>query len=403
MHAPENLVRREMESIRDRIAIIGMGCTKFGEHWEMSAEDMMVEAAYEAYEDAGIEPKDIEAAWLGTLASGWRGCTLAYPLKLEYIPITRVENACATASDAFRNACYAVAAGIHDIVLVVGVEKLKDTGFAGLDMGRIEPVGSLVTPPCPPPAQFALAATRYFYQYELSYEEGKSILAKIAVKNHYNGSLNPKAQFQREITLEQAINAPMVAWPLGLFDCCGVSDGAAAAIITRADLAQKYRDDYILVKGLGLTCGGKQGVLHDYYDFVHFEENVTASKRSYQEAGIKSPREELDLAIVHDCFSITELLIYEDLEFSPRGKAKEDVDADFFTLKGGLPVNTDGGLKCFGHPVGASGLRMIYEVYKQLQGKAGPRQVKDARIGLTHNLGGLPGEFACAVVILGRD
>ena len=391
-----------MESIKDRVAIVGMGCTRFSEHWGMSADDLMVDAAYEAYEDAGIVPEDIQAAWVGSLASGWRGCMLAYPLKLEYIPITRVENACATASDAFRNACYAVAAGIYDLVLVVGVEKLKDSGFAGLDVARIEPVGSLVTPPCPPPVQFALAATRYFYQYELSYEEGKEVLGKIAVKNHHNGSLNPKAQFQREITLEQAMNAPMVAWPLGLFDCCGVSDGAAAAIITRPEFASKYRDDYILVKGLGLACGGKQGVLDDGYDFVHFEENVTASKRAYLEAGIENPREEVDIAIVHDCFSITELLIYEDLGFSPRGKAKVDVDSGFFTLAGGLPVNTDGGLKCFGHPVGASGLRMIYEVYKQLQGKAGPRQLKDIDVGLTHNLGGLPGEFACAVVVLGR-
>ncbi|MDO8473071.1 MAG: acetyl-CoA acetyltransferase, partial [Dehalococcoidia bacterium] len=198
------------------------------------------------------------------------------------------------------------------------------------------------------------------------------------------------------------LKAPMVAWPLGLFDCCGVSDGAAAAIITRADLAKNYRKDYVLVKGLGLTCGAKQGVLQDDYDFVHFEENVTSCRRAYAEAGITNPREEIDLAEVHDCFTITELLVMEDLGFSPRGKGKEDVDSGFFSLSGGLPVNSDGGLKCFGHPIGASGIRMIYEVYKQMQGKAGERQLKDPRIGLTHNLGGLPGEFACAVTILGK-
>jgi len=389
-----------MGSIRDRVAIIGMGCTKFGERWDCDAYDLMVEAAYEAYEDAGVEPKDIQAAWVGTTGSGVRGTFLAYPLKFDYIPITRIENACATATDAFRNAAYAVAAGIYDIALVVGVEKLKDTGYAGLAPYR--PKGSEVEPPVPPPVQFALAATRYFYHYGLTYEEGKRVLAQIAVKNHHNGTLNPKAHFQREITIEQVLNAPMIAWPLGLFDCCGVSDGAAAAIIVRTEDAKKFRDDYILVKGLGLACGGKQGQLHDDYDFVHFEENVRAARMAYEEAKIVSPREEIDLAIVHDCFTITELIIYEDLGFSPRGKAKEDVESGFFTLEGGLPVNTDGGLKCFGHPVGASGLRMIYEVYKQLQGKADKRQVKDAKIGLTHNLGGLPGDFTAAVGIFSR-
>ncbi|MEW6033817.1 MAG: acetyl-CoA acetyltransferase [Chloroflexota bacterium] len=391
-----------MGSIKDKVAIIGMGCVKFGELWNKSVDDLIVEAAYEAYEDAGVEPKDIQAAWVGSMGSGWRGCMLSIPLKLEYIPISRNENACATASDAFRNACYAVAAGVYDLALVMGVEKLKDTGFAGLDVSKVEPTGTNVAPPCPPPVQFALAATRYFHHYGLSFQQGKETLAKIAVKNHYNGARSPKAHFQREITLEQALKAPMVAWPLGLFDCCGVSDGAAAAIITRTELARKYRQDYVTVKGLGLTCGAKQGVLQDDYDFVHFEENVTASKRAYAEAGITDPRNEVDLASVHDCFTITELLIYEDLGFSPRGKAKEDVDSGFFSLQGGLPVNTDGGLKCFGHPVGASGLRMIYEVYKQLQGKAGERQLKDPKVGLTHNLGGLPGEFACAVIVLGK-
>ncbi len=391
-----------MGSIRDKVAIVGMGCVKFGELWDKSPDDLMVDAAYEAYEDAGIEPKDIQAGYVGTMGSGWRGCTLSIPLKLEYIPISRLENACATGSDAFRNACYSVAAGVYEVVLVMGVEKLKDGGIAGLDVSRVEPIGTNVSPPCPPPVQFALAATRYFYRYGLSFEQGKEVLARIAVKNHYNGARSPKAHFQKEISLEQALKAPMVAWPLGLFDCCGVSDGAAAAIITRADLAKNYRKDYVLVKGLGLTCGAKQGVLQDDYDFVHFEENVTSSNRAYAEAGITSPRDDVDLASVHDCFTITELLVMEDLGFSPRGKAKEDVDSGFFGLKGGLPVNTDGGLKCFGHPIGASGIRMIYEVYKQLQGKAGERQVKDARIGLTHNLGGLPGEFACAVTVLGK-
>ncbi|MEE8473516.1 MAG: acetyl-CoA acetyltransferase [Dehalococcoidia bacterium] len=395
-----------MRGIKDRVAIAGMGCTKFGELWDKSEEDLMVEACHEALADAGLESKDIQAAWYGTNYTGFTGQMLAHALKLDYIPVTHVENACATATDAFRNAAYAVAAGIYDIVLACGVEKLKDTGYTGLDMTRFLPDGSKVamTPRVPPPSQFALSAVRYFHTYGLSYDEGKRVLAKIAVKNHHNGTLSPKAHFRREITEEQAINAPILAYPLGLFDCCGVSDGSAAAIITTPEIAAGLRKDkdHVLVKGLGLTVGSRQGTLQDDYDFVHFEENVTAARIAYEDAGITNPREEIDLASVHDCFSITELIIYEDLGFSPRGRGREDVEAGTFELTGKLPVNTDGGLKCFGHPVGASGLRMIYEVYKQLQGKAEGRQLSKADIGLTHNLGGVPGSFSSAVTILGR-
>lgn len=409
-----------MESIRNKVAVIGAGCTKFGERWDCGVEDLLVESCSEAFQDAGVDPKDIQAAWLGT-QNGSTGQALAEAIKLEYIPITRVENACATATDAMYNACNAVAAGVYDLVLVAGVEKLKDTGSGFLGGGvrgnafqdtmgiydntsllRGGMGGAGVGVATPPPAQFALAANRYFYRYGLSYEEGKRLLAMIDVKNHHNGSMNPKAHFQREITLEQAINAPMQAYPLGLYDCCGVSDGSAAAIITRPELAKKYRDDYILVKGFGLAVGGRQGQLRDYYDFTHFDETVNASRMAYAQAGVKNPREDIDLAVVHDCFSITELLIYEDMGWSPTGKAKDDIESGFFTLEGGLPVNTDGGLKCFGHPIGASGLRMIYEIYKQLQGKSGKRQVKNPRLGLTHNLGGTPGSFTCAVSIWGH-
>ena len=388
-----------MRGIKDRVAIIGMGCTKFGERWDASAADLMVEACYEAFADAGLEAKDIQAAWLGTVSSFRTGQPLAEALKLDYIPITRVENACATATDAFRNACYAVAAGIYDIVLAVGVEKLKDSGFSGLAIP--ESPGSDVNPPTPPPAQFAMAATRYFHQYEIPYDEGRRTLAQIAVKNHHNGTLNPRAHFQREITTEQVVNAPMIAWPLGLFDCCGVSDGGATAIITTPEIARSLRADYILVKALGLAVGAF-GMLRDDWDFTHFPESVRASQAAYQEAGITNPRKELDLAMVHDCFTITELIIYEDLGLSPRGNASADVEAGTFGLEGELPVNTDGGLKCFGHPIGASGIRMIYEVYKQLQGKAEQRQLGKADLGLTHNLGGRPGSFTCSVAIFGR-
>ena len=387
-----------MNGIRDRVAIIGMGCTNFGERWEANAADLMVEAAYEAYADAGIEPNEVQAAWLGTVSSFRTGQPLAEALKLDYIPITRVENACATATDAFRNASYAVAAGIYDIVLAVGVEKLKDSGFSGLAVP--EAPGSDVTPPTPPPSQFAMAATRYFHQYDIPYAEGKHTLARIAAKNHHNGALNPRAHFRQEVSPEQAANAPMIAWPLGLFDCCGVSDGAAAAIITTPEIARSFRRDYVLVKALALSVGAF-GALRSDWDFTHFPESVRAGQSAYQEAGIANPRAELDLAMVHDCFTITELIIYEDLGFSPRGRGSDDVVAGTFTLEGELPVNTDGGLKCFGHPIGASGIRMIYEVYKQLQGKAEARQLKKADLGLTHNLGGRPGSFTCSVAIFG--
>ena len=387
-----------MRGIKDRVAIVGMGCSNFGERWDSSASDLIVEAAYEAYEDAGLGSEDIQAAWLGTVSSFRTGQPLAEALKLDYIPITRVENACATATDAFRNACYAVAAGIYDIVLAVGVEKLKDSGFSGLAIP--EAPGSDVTPPTPPPSQFAMAATRYFHQYGIPYDQGKLTLAEIATKNHHNGTLNPKAHFQREITTDQVINAPMIAWPLGLFDCCGVSDGAAAAIITTPEIARSLRKDYVLVKGLGLSVGAF-GILRDDWDFTHFPETVRASQSAYEEAGVINPRQDIDMAMVHDCFTITELIIYEDLGFSGRGRGSEDVHNGSFTLEGDLPVNTDGGLKCFGHPVGASGIRMIYEVYKQLQGKAEGRQLKKADLGLTHNLGGRPGSFTCSVAIFG--
>ena len=376
-----------------------MGCTSFGERWDAGPEDLLVEAVYEAYEDAGVNPKDIQAAWVGTVASFSTGQALALALKTDYIPITRVENACATATDAFRNASYAVAAGIYDIVLVAGVEKLKDSGFSGLTL-RDAP-GSDVAPPAPPPSQFALAATRYFHQYGMPYEEGKRVLAQIASKNHHNGPLNPKAHFQREVSVDQVMGAPMIAWPLGLYDCCGVSDGAAAAIITTPEIAKSFRQDYVLVKGLGLAVGSF-GMLREDWDFTHFPENVRAAQAAYQEAGITNARDELDLAMVHDCFTITELIIAEDLGFSPRGRGREDVENGSFTLEGDLPINTDGGLKCFGHPIGASGIRMIYEVYKQLQDKAGPRQVKKANLGLTHNLGGRPGSFTSSVAIFGK-
>ena len=387
-------------SIKDRVAIVGMGCTKFGERWDASANDLLVEAAYEAFEDAGMEPKDIQAAWLGTTSSGMTGMTLSEPLRLQYIPITRVENACATASDAFRNGCYAVAAGIYDIVLVIGVDKLKDTGISGLGGAQPNPSHGL-SPESTAPGNFALLATTYFSRYGLSFEEGKHMIGRVSWKSHKNGALNTKAHFQKEVSMDKILNAPMIAWPLGLFDCCGVSDGAAAAIITTPEVAKGVRKDPVYVKAQQIIMSPRDGKYNSKYDYTHVETTVRAAEAAYEEAGVTNPREEISMAEVHDCFSITEAVTMEDLKFSPRGKVRDDIESGFFDLDGQLPVQPDGGLKCFGHPIGASGLRMIYEMYKQLQGKAGPRQIKNPKLGLTHNLGGTPDGCAIYVGIVG--
>ena len=396
-----------MGMMKDKVAIVGMGCTKFGELWEKSVDDLIAEATFEACEDAGVELKDIEAAWLGTVFSGHTALSLSSPLKLQYIPVTRVENMCATGTEALRAAAYAVAAGACNIALAVGVEKLKDTGWTGVQPSNVvgrTTMGTTGTElELSPPALFAQLAMRYFHQYDLSTEQGKTLLAEIAVKNHHNGSLNPKAHYQNELTIEQVLKAPIVAPPLGVLDCCGVSDGAAVAIVTRADMAKNFRDDPIYIKSLAISVGPSRDPISQDYDFAHVEENARASKLAYAEAGITDPLSELSMAEVHDCFTIHEMAVYEDLGWSKKGRAKDDIEAGTFTLKGELPVNTDGGLKCFGHPLGASGLRMQYEVYKQLQDKAGPRKLKNPRLVWTNNLGGeFWGGIAC-ICITGNE
>jgi acetyl-CoA C-acetyltransferase len=382
-----------------------MGCTPFGELWDRSVESLVVEACTEAIEDAGIELGEIQGAWLGTARSGHRGVALSNSLKLGTTPVTRIEAACATGTDALRNACYAVAAGNCNLALVCGLEKNKDYGFAGTPVSPPsypEVALSQTRPSLPMPSQFALLANAYFSKYGIDYQEGKRILGKIAVKNHRNGMDSPKAHLHREITLEEAVHAPLIAKPLGFYDCCPVSDGCAAAIITRSELASRHRNDFILVKGIGLACGDEYAQIDEEYDWTYWRENRAAAATAYREAGITHPREEIDIAMVHDCFTINELISYEDLGFSPAGRAQEDIDKGFFERGGPLPVNTDGGLKCFGHPTGATGLRMIYEVYKQMQQKAGARQIKNVSVGLTHNIGGWPGAFTCTVAIFGK-
>ena len=387
--------------IKDRIAIIGMGCTKFGEHWDKGPEDLLVEAAYEAYESAGVTPDDVDAYWLGTMGSGISGLTLSEPLKIQFKPVSRVENMCATGSEALRQAAYAVASGAYDMAMAIGVEKLKDSGFSGL-VGNVPPndgtEGSMTAP-----ASFSLLAPAYFKKYGLDPDKGKEVLSRIAWKNHKNGARNPKAQFQKEVSMEAIKNSPKIADPLGIMDCSGVSDGSAAAIVVRAEDAHKYCKDPIYLKALSFVAGPAEGPLSQEYDFTTFREVVESAKDAYRQAGITNPREQLSMAEVHDCFTPTELVLMEDLGFSKRGNAWQDVLDGFFDLEGKLPVNPDGGLKSFGHPIGASGLRMMYEMWLQLRGHAGPRQIKNPKLGLTHNLGGAPGRCVSFVSVVGRE
>jgi acetyl-CoA C-acetyltransferase len=387
--------------IKDRVAIIGMGCTKFGEHWDKGPEDLLVEAAYEAYESAGVTPDDVDAYWLGTMGSGISGLTLSEPLKIQFKPVSRVENMCATGSEALRQAAYAVASGAFDMAMAIGVEKLKDSGYSGL-VGNVPPndgtEGSMTAP-----ASFSLLAPAYFKKYGLDPDKGKDVLTRIAWKNHRNGAKNSKAQFQKEVSLETIKNSPKIADPLGIMDCSGVSDGSAAAIVVRADDAHKYCKHPIYLKALSFVAGPAEGPLSQEYDFTTFREVVASAKDAYKQAGITNPREQLSMAEVHDCFTPTELVLMEDLGFSKRGTAWQDVMDGYFDLDGKLPVNPDGGLKSFGHPIGASGLRMMYEMWLQLRGEAGPRQIKNPKLGLTHNLGGAPGRCVSFVSVVGSQ
>ena len=396
------------EGIRDKVCILGMGCTRFGELWDKSSEDLIVEAFQEALADAGIEKKQIEAAWLGScfdeINVGKSAIPLSTALRLPFIPTTRVENFCATGMESFRAACYAGAWGACDIALALGVEKLKDTGYGGLpDFGTVMGTKNRVLfPNVTAPGAFAMMATRYFERYGLSAEEGKKVLARISWKSHQNGALSPKAHLRSPVTMEQIVKAPIVAWPLGLFDCSGVSDGAACAILARPEIARELKPDPVKVKALQIAVTSGEEQAWTGWDGTKVETTTRAAQRAYREAAISDPRRELSLLEVHDCFSITELVIYEDLGISPRGKAAEDVMAGFFDLGGPLPCQPDGGLKCFGHPIAASGLRMIYEIYNQLLGRAGARQVKDPHLGLAHNLGGFPSMSIASVAIFGR-
>jgi acetyl-CoA C-acetyltransferase len=391
--------------IRDRVAIVGMGCTEFGEHWDRGVDDMVAKASYDALDNAGVNKDDIDAAWIGTLGSGASGLTLSRPLQLQYKPVTRVENYCATGSDSFRNACYAVASGAYDVVLAAGVEKLKDTGFSGLTVATPASDGTNTT--LSAPALFSLLVPAYSKRYGVDPEQMKEVLTRIAWKNHHNGALNPRAQFRREVPKDAIACSPNVAGPLGVMDCSGVSDGSAAAIIVRAEDAHRYTDKPLYVKALSLAAGPGTGPMNQDYDYTTFEEVTRSAQDAYQQAGVTDPAAEIAMAEVHDCFTPTELVLMEDLGFAERGMAWKEVLAGTFDLEGTLPVNPDGGLKAFGHPIGATGLRMLFECWLQLRREAGDRQIgsvdRGRKLGLTHNLGGSPGDCVSFVSIVGTE
>ena len=395
------------KGIRDKVVIIGMGCSRFGERWDCSAEDLLVEAFEEATRDAGIDRDDIDAAWFGLCMEeqnlGKSGLSLSHSLRLPNIPVTRVENLCATGSEALRGAAYAVASGAADIALAIGVEKLKDTGYGGLPERAKGTFNELWQPSATAPGSFAQLASAYSARHDVPMEKLKQAMAHISWKSHENGVKNPKAHLRRRLSKEAITKAPMIAYPLGLFDCCGVSDGAACAIVTTPEIAKKLGrgNSQIAIKAAQVAVSNGMEMAHGSWDGSYAHTTRIAAERAYREAGIEDPVAELDMVEVHDCFSITELVTMEDLGLSRPGQGWQDVLAGKFDADGDVPCNIDGGLKCFGHPIGASGLRMVYEAYLQLNGRAADRQLEQPRLALTHNLGGFPNSNICSITVLG--
>jgi len=380
------------------VAIIGIGLTKFGELWEKSFRDLITEAGIKAIEDAGISGREIDGIYVGSMSAGrfvgqeHVGALVADSAGLIGVPSTRVESACASGGLAFRQAYLAVASGIHDMVVVGGVEKMTDV------VSR-EATNTLATAADQEwesffgvtfPALYALIATRHMHEYGTTREQ----LAHVAVKNHANGALNPNAHFRRKITVEDVLNSSPVAYPLRLLDCSPVSDGAAAVILCPLKDAKKYTDKIVKIRGSGQASDTL--ALHSREDICTFKSTVLASKMAYKQAKIRS--KDVDVAEVHDCFTIAEILAIEDLGFFRKGEGGKAVEEGLTEIDGTIPINTSGGLKAKGHPVGATGVAQIAEIVMQLRGEADKRQVKDAEIGLTHNIGG--SGASCVVHIL---
>ncbi|MEM2021665.1 MAG: thiolase domain-containing protein [Zestosphaera sp.] len=387
--------------MRGDVAVIGVGMTKFDEHWSKQLRDLFVEAALEALDDAHVGLKDVKAMFIGNMGSGmWveqehLGPLLADYLGIPGVPSLKVESACASSGMAFRLGLMSVAAGLHDIVLVGGVEKMSDvtTGESTHHLATAADREWEAFYGVTFPGLFALIARRHMKQYGTTREQ----LAKVAVKNHKHGSYNPKAQYQRTISIDDVLNSPLVADPLRLLDSSPISDGAAAVIIARSDIARRFTDAPVYVLGSGAATDTI--ALHDREDITTLKSVVLAAKEAYSMAKVEP--KDVNLAEVHDCFTITEILAYEDLGFARKGEGGRLIDEGVTELGGKMPVNPSGGLKAKGHPVGATGVAQVAEVTLQLRNEAGKRQVPNAEVGLTHNIGG--SGASCVVHILGRS
>lgn len=378
----------------NEVVVLGVGCTRFGDHFDLSAADLVAQAAREALADAGMTNEQVGAGWIGSYFphSGLAGTSLSDAVGLIGKPVSRVENYCVTGTDAIRHGAMAVASGWYDTVLVAGVEKLKEHGDVGIpDQGEHD----IIARGRSAPGGFALSATAYLNTHRL----GTSVLDEVAVKNHDNGSRHPKAHLRRPITLEQAASAAMVASPLRLYDCCPTSDGAAALILGRRELATSDRPT-VSLRGVSLASFAAHPYLQPGFDYLSWPATEMAARDAYRQAGLRPS--DIDVAEVHDCFTITELITLEDLGFAERGEGWKLSSSGGTRVDGEKPVNPSGGLKAFGHPVGASGVRMAVEVVRQLQLRAEGRQVPEPRLGLTHNVGG-PGGAIAGVAIWGTD
>jgi acetyl-CoA C-acetyltransferase len=385
-----------------KIAIIGVGCTRFGENFDQSYDDLAVDATLEAVQDAGIDLDRIDGAWLSTAfpdAGVWKGRSgmdLAEPLGLFDIPVTRVSNYCASAGDAVRNACMGLLSGAHDCVLALGVEKLRDRSpQASLVAMQVETGHPYYQKGFTAAGTFAVFANRHFERFGTTREH----LAQISVKNHEQAIDNPLAQYRAKLAVDDVLRSPMVADPLTVLDCCPTTDGAAAAILVRAeDVPAGARPVLIRGQGFSVSAGWDSPFYDPENDFVGYRATRVAARKAYEEAGITKPASEIQVIEVHDCFSVSELLAYGDLGFCAPEEAGDFVASGASAQGGEVPFNTSGGLLSCGHPVGATGLRMLHQLTLQLRGEAGGMQVPRAKVGLAHNIGG-PGAVAAVTIL----
>lgn len=384
----------------NQVAVVGAGMIKFGELFDQSYDRMIEDAYLAALEsvDKGLDPSAIEAAWYGT-ARGFLhgqealgGASLVASIGLTGIPATRVENGCPTGADAFRNACLGVASGLYDVALVVGAEKMRDKSTSDGLLSRATQGHPVINRGETAPAIFTFYAVRHMHEFGTTKEQ----MAMVAVKNHANGALDPYAHHRSAICVEDVMSSPTVAYPFNVLDCCPQTDGAAALLICRADRAKAYSDQPVYVAGFGL--GTDYLHFHEKDTFTGFPATVAAATQAYAMAGI-SPGD-LDLAEVHDCFTIVELIDYEDLGFCEKGEGARLLERGETERAGRLPVNVSGGLLSKGHPLGATGVAQLCELYWHLRGEAGERQVAIRNgYGLQHNIGGM-GLANSAVTIL---